>query len=76
MSLRWRETWELLCGAKSQELPGDLYFDDGQQYEMSRRGLIIPDEQEEDEFIARFILSRLLNTFPDKSQNVDWVKYD
>ena len=31
---------------------------------------------EEDEFIGRFVLSRLLNTFPDKSQNVDWIKYD
>lgn len=47
MSLRWRESGELICGAKSIPETGDVYFDDGQQYEMSKRGLIIPCDHEE-----------------------------
>jgi len=47
VSLRWRADGRLLCGAKSEAQDGDVYFDDGQQYEMSRRGIIVPDANED-----------------------------
>lgn len=31
MGLRWRETGEILCGAKSIAKKGDVYIDDGSE---------------------------------------------
>lgn len=48
MSLRWRVTGELLCGAKSEPMEGDTYIDDRLHYELSvERGVVIPDDDED-----------------------------
>ena len=47
MSIRWRTTGELLCGAKSEPMEDDTYIDDRLHYELSvERGLLIPDDDE------------------------------
>ena len=48
MSIRWRwDSGELLCGAKSEELPKDCYIDDRLHYQLSvELGVIVPDENE------------------------------
>ena len=49
MSIRWRRTGELLCGAKSIEFPDDCYIDDRLHYQLSvELGVIVPDENEEE----------------------------
>lgn len=35
MSIRWRDTGELVCAAMFDELPGDTYIDDRLHYELS-----------------------------------------
>lgn len=48
MSLRWRKTGELLCGAKSEPQDGDCYIDDRLHYELSvEQKCICPDKDEE-----------------------------
>ena len=47
MSIRWRNTGELVCGAKSEPMEGDSYIDDGLQYRLSLEvGMIRPDSNE------------------------------
>ena len=46
MSLRWRITGELLCGAKTAPKEYDTYIDDRLHYQLSRIGSIEPDETE------------------------------
>lgn len=46
MSLRWRLTGELLCGAKSEPLPDDCYIDDRLHYHLSVTGVIAPHADE------------------------------
>ncbi len=46
MSLRWRVTGELLCGAKSEPMDGDCYIDDRLHYHLSLTGVIKPDMEE------------------------------
>ena len=48
MSLRWRGTGELLCGAKSEPLDGDCYIDDRLHYELSIIQKIIVPANDED----------------------------
>lgn len=48
MSLRWRNTGELLCGAKSEEKSDDCYIDDRLHYHLSvELRIVIPDTNEE-----------------------------
>lgn len=47
MSLRWRITGEILCGAKSEPMEGDYYIDDRLHYELSViQKTIVPDKNE------------------------------
>jgi len=46
MSLRWRKTGELLCGAKSEAMDDDCYIDDEFHYRLSCAGLIEPHDDE------------------------------
>lgn len=47
MSIRWRSTGELLCGAKSTAMQDDCYIDDRLHYELSvMREILVPDEDE------------------------------
>ncbi len=49
MSLRWRKTGELLCGAKSKLEKDDTYIDDRLHYELSAiQKTIVPDKNEDD----------------------------
>lgn len=49
MSLRWRKTGEILCGAKSEPMEGDCYIDDRLHYELSViQKTIVPDKNEEE----------------------------
>lgn len=51
MSLRWRDygRGELICGAKSKELPNDSYIDDTLHYELSViQGVVIPNDDEDE----------------------------
>lgn len=48
MSLRWRKTGELICGAKSEPMKGDCYIDDRLHYELFViQKTIVPDKNEE-----------------------------
>ena len=48
MSLRWRSTGQLFCGAKSQQMDGDCYIDDRLHYELSViQKVVIPCVDEE-----------------------------
>ena len=48
MSLRWRGTGELLCGAKSEPMDDDTYIDDRLHYELSvHQRVVVPDANEE-----------------------------
>lgn len=47
MSLRWRVSGELLCGAKTEPEIDDCYIDDRLHYHMSLTGVIEPDVDEE-----------------------------
>jgi len=48
MSLRWRKTGELLCGAKSEAMEDDCYIDDRLHYYLSVEvGAVIADVDEE-----------------------------
>jgi len=47
MSIRWRKTGELLCGAKSEEMDGDTYIGDHLHYELSIiQKCLVPDVNE------------------------------
>lgn len=47
MSLRWRATGEILCGAKSEPMEGDCYIDDRLHYELSvNQKCVCPDIKE------------------------------
>lgn len=46
MSLRWRVTGELLCGAKTKPAPDDTYIDDRLHYHLSLTGVIAPEDDE------------------------------
>jgi len=47
MSIRWRKSGELICGAKSEPMDDDDYLDDRVQYRLSLEvGIITPDEDE------------------------------
>lgn len=47
MSLRWRKTGELLCGAKSEPMEGDTYINDRLHYKLSvEQKCICPDKNE------------------------------
>ena len=46
MSLRWRISGELLCGAKSEPMPDDTYIDDRLHYYLSLTGVIDPRADE------------------------------
>ena len=47
MSIRWRKTGELLCGAKSKMMNDDCYIDDRLHYQLSiELGIIYPDKNE------------------------------
>lgn len=49
MSLRWRITGELVCGAKSEPMDGDTYIGDRLHYELSViQKTIVPDKNEEE----------------------------
>ena len=49
MSLRWRITGELVCGAKSSPKENDTYIDDRLHYELSViQKTIVPDKNEEE----------------------------
>ncbi len=48
MSLRWRLTGELLCGAKSRAMEDDCYVDDRLHYHLSLTGVIEPDSDEKE----------------------------
>ena len=43
MGLRWRKDGRLVCAAMTEREDGDIYFDDTQLYEMSKRGVILAD---------------------------------
>ena len=47
MSLRWRKTGELICGAKSKPMDTDIYIDDRLHYELSViQKMVVPDANE------------------------------
>ena len=49
MSLRWRITGELLCGAKSKPQKDDTYINDRLHYELSViQKVVVPDKDEEE----------------------------
>ncbi len=49
MSIRWRKTGELLCGAKSKEMKGDTYIDDNLHYELAVEcKILVPDINEKE----------------------------
>ncbi len=49
MSLRWRKTGELVCGAKSESMKDDTYIDDRLHYELSViQKVVVPDISEEE----------------------------
>ena len=49
MSLRWRKSGELICGAKSEPMDGDCYIDDRLHYELSAiQKTVVPDKNEGD----------------------------
>ena len=49
MSLRWRKTGELLCGAKSEKMGNDCYINDILHYELSiEQKCIVADKNESD----------------------------
>lgn len=48
MSLRWRVSGELLCGAKSRAKKDDCYIDDRLHYHLSQTGVIDPDFNEKE----------------------------
>lgn len=48
MSLRWRLTGEVVCGAKSEPMLDDTYISDRLHYELSViQKVIVPDKNEE-----------------------------
>lgn len=48
MSLRWRKTGEILCGAKSKPMKDDTYINDRLHYELSViQKTIVADVNEE-----------------------------
>ena len=48
MSLRWRLTGELICGAKSKPMEGDSYIGDRLHYELSViQRVLVPHHDEE-----------------------------
>ena len=49
MSLRWRKTGEIVCGAKSEPQEGDTYINDRLHYELSvQQKIIVPDINEKE----------------------------
>lgn len=49
MSVRWRLTGELICGAKSSPMEGDTYIDDTLHYELSViQKVLVPDVNEKE----------------------------
>ena len=49
MSLRWRVTGELICGAKSSPEPDDCYIDDNLHYHLSIvQKVLVPDTNEKE----------------------------
>ena len=48
MSLRWRRSGELLCGAKSEPEKNDVYINDRLHYELAvNQKCVCPDRDEE-----------------------------
>jgi len=48
MALRWRKSGNLVCAAKTEEMPGDAYIDDRLHYQLSEvLGVIEPTAEEE-----------------------------
>ena len=57
MSLRWRRSGELLCGAKSEPLEDDCYIDDRLHYHLSLiLRVIVPDPDEEENGLWHWIM--------------------
>lgn len=49
MSLRWRRSGDLLCGAKCKALADDTYLDDRLHYQLAViEGVVIPDKHEKE----------------------------
>lgn len=49
MSIRWRESGELVCAAMSEPMDNDCYIDDRLHYKLSvELAVIIADEKHED----------------------------
>lgn len=49
MSIRWRKTGALVCGAKSESMEGDVYIGDGLHYELSAiQKVLVPDRNEDE----------------------------
>jgi len=47
MSLRWRKSGTILCGAKSKSEKGDTYIDDRLHYELAvEQKCVVPDKNE------------------------------
>lgn len=56
MSIRWRATGDLICGAVSQEEPGDTYIDDRLQYQLAVISrAIVPDVDEENSGLHHWV---------------------
>ncbi len=61
MSLRWRSTGELLCGANSEPLKDDCYIDDRLHYQLSLvLGVVRPDPNEEETGVWHWAQPHLL----------------
>jgi len=57
MSLRWRKSGELICGAKSKEELDDCYIDDRLHYQLSViLNVVNPHENEEETGLWCWIL--------------------
>lgn len=77
MSLRWRKTGELLCGAKSQPMDGDTYIDDGLHYELSViQKMLVADRNEKENgrwywlHINHYLLTNnTMKEFPEEKEN-------
>ena len=57
MSLRWRKNGRLICGAKCEWFPGDVYIDDRLHYMLSVILQVIePDEHEDENGLWHWIM--------------------
>lgn len=48
MSIRWRKTGELLCGAKHPPMEGDVYIDDQLHYDLVTAKVLKPTREEKE----------------------------